>query len=77
MDVDDRACGIHVNEDSMTFEDIAQPVEPCMCGHAKAAHEHYRAGSDCALCTKDGCQKFRAATELAVENTPVNPAAHA
>ena len=22
----------------------------CTCGHAKDVHEHYRAGSDCALC---------------------------
>jgi hypothetical protein len=27
----------------------------CTCGHGKRAHEHYRAGSDCALCT---CVKF-------------------
>jgi hypothetical protein len=29
----------------------------CTCGHAARAHEHYRRGSDCALCT---CPKFRA-----------------
>jgi hypothetical protein len=28
----------------------------CRCGHGKRAHEHYRAGSDCALCD---CAKFR------------------
>lgn len=28
---------------------------PCACGHAKQAHEHYRRGSDCALC---GCRRF-------------------
>lgn len=27
----------------------------CNCGHGKQAHEHYRRGSDCALC---GCGKF-------------------
>jgi len=29
----------------------------CTCGHGAAAHEHYRRGTDCALCT---CSKFRA-----------------
>ncbi|WP_211770117.1 hypothetical protein [Kutzneria sp. CA-103260] len=28
----------------------------CECGHARAAHEHYRPGSDCALCD---CPRFR------------------
>jgi hypothetical protein len=23
----------------------------CVCGHPKQAHQHYRAGTDCALCT--------------------------
>jgi hypothetical protein len=23
----------------------------CRCGHPKRAHQHYRAGTDCALCT--------------------------
>ncbi len=31
----------------------------CTCGHEAAAHEHYRRGTDCALCT---CPKFRAGT---------------
>ncbi|MBT1543503.1 MULTISPECIES: hypothetical protein [Curtobacterium] len=26
------------------------------CGHAEGAHEHYRPGTDCALCD---CPKFR------------------
>jgi hypothetical protein len=29
----------------------------CTCGHAANAHEHYRRGTDCAMCT---CPKFRA-----------------
>ncbi|PYY54560.1 hypothetical protein DEJ17_14265 [Curtobacterium sp. MCSS17_011] len=28
------------------------------CGHQQAAHEHYRPGTDCALCD---CPKFRRA----------------
>jgi hypothetical protein len=29
----------------------------CTCGHAENAHEHYRRGRDCALCS---CARFRA-----------------
>lgn len=28
----------------------------CRCGHARTAHQHYRAGTDCALCD---CMKFQ------------------
>jgi len=38
----------------------ATPGEPprriCTCGHSRAAHEHYRQGTDCALCD---CPRFR------------------
>ena len=27
----------------------------CDCGHGRQAHEHYRRGNDCAMCT---CAKF-------------------
>ena len=26
----------------------------CECGHDRKAHEHYRAGTDCSLCTCRG-----------------------
>jgi hypothetical protein len=29
----------------------------CRCGHSQGAHEHYRRGTDCALCQ---CPKFKA-----------------
>lgn len=37
------------------------PTEPspnalCVCGHVHEAHEHYRRGTDCALCD---CRRFR------------------
>ncbi|HEX3780857.1 MAG TPA: hypothetical protein VHX38_14410 [Pseudonocardiaceae bacterium] len=32
----------------------------CRCGHPRAAHRHYRKGSDCALCPAGGCARFRA-----------------
>ncbi|WP_219414389.1 hypothetical protein [Pseudonocardia nigra] len=43
----------------------AQPVrptvvEPCACGHAREAHEHYRPGSDCGVCGAESCAEFRA-----------------
>ncbi len=40
------------------------PEEPCLCGHAADAHEHYRDGSDCALCPSGNCLRFRSAVRL-------------
>ena len=41
----------------------------CRCSHARAAHEHYRSGSDCAQC---GCERYRAGFVLTVAlGTPV------
>lgn len=28
----------------------------CCCGHDAEAHEHFRAGSECGICT--GCRRF-------------------
>ncbi|GAA1284249.1 hypothetical protein GCM10009609_56520 [Pseudonocardia aurantiaca] len=36
-------------------------VDPCVCGHAKEAHEHYRQGSDCGACGATACAAFRPA----------------
>jgi len=33
----------------------------CRCGHPREAHNHYRKGTDCALCPVGGCIRFRAA----------------
>jgi hypothetical protein len=35
---------------------VPQAGRICRCGHGKTAHEHYRGGADCALCS---CPKFR------------------
>jgi hypothetical protein len=35
-------------------------VEPCVCGHAREAHEHYRRGTDCGACGAQECGSFRA-----------------
>jgi len=35
-------------------------VDPCVCGHGRAAHEHYRPGSDCGTCGREGCMEYRA-----------------
>lgn len=41
----------------------------CRCSHEKAAHEHYRRGSDCAQC---GCDRYRFGFVLTVAlGTPV------
>jgi hypothetical protein len=32
-------------------------AKDCRCGHSEGAHEHYRRGTDCALCQ---CPKFKA-----------------
>jgi hypothetical protein len=34
----------------------------CRCGHGRLAHEHYRAGTECALCPD--CRRFRPATGM-------------
>lgn len=34
----------------------------CRCGHAYVAHEHYRSGSECSLCSE--CPRFRPAHGL-------------
>jgi hypothetical protein len=34
-------------------------VDPCACGHALAAHDHYRRGTDCGACGAGGCAEFR------------------
>jgi hypothetical protein len=34
-------------------------VDPCVCGHANEAHEHYRIGSDCGACGAQNCAEFR------------------
>jgi hypothetical protein len=34
-------------------------AQVCVCGHDRAAHQHYRAGSDCAICADPACGRFR------------------
>lgn len=45
----------------------------CSCGHAHDAHEHYRRGSDCALCPAGACVRFtaRAADSLPLRSDPI------
>ncbi|MGD3261515.1 hypothetical protein QT366_22665, partial [Xanthomonas citri pv. citri] len=35
---------------------VLDDTTTCVCGHPRDAHEHYRPGTDCALCD---CPKFR------------------
>ena len=34
-------------------------IEPCVCGHARDAHEHYRPGRDCGSCGARHCAEYR------------------
>jgi hypothetical protein len=34
----------------------AEGGKPCVCGHGRTAHQHYRRGKDCALCS---CARYR------------------
>ena len=34
-------------------------VAPCVCSHARAAHEHWRRGTDCGICGPDRCSSYR------------------
>ena len=35
-----------------------RPRRVCQCGHSRAAHQHYRSGSECSLCSD--CPRYRA-----------------
>jgi hypothetical protein len=37
----------------------ARAAARCVCGHPRAAHEHYRSGSDCGVCGVVKCAAFR------------------
>jgi hypothetical protein len=52
---------------SRVFHPLSRGSGPkdCRCGHAEHAHEHYRRGTDCALCQ---CQKFK--TGAAAQSQP-------
>lgn len=34
-------------------------LDPCLCGHGKDAHEHYRPGWDCGTCGAARCCDYR------------------
>jgi hypothetical protein len=39
----------------------AAVIDRCGCGHARAEHEHFRAGTDCGTCGGPLCARFRPA----------------
>ncbi|GGK86271.1 hypothetical protein JOE58_001239 [Curtobacterium luteum] len=43
-------------ESSAVLEVVLEDAPTCVCGHVRDAHEHYRPGTDCALCD---CPRFR------------------
>ena len=34
-------------------------LDPCLCGHDRSSHEHYRPGWDCGICGAVTCCDFR------------------
>jgi hypothetical protein len=36
----------------------------CVCGHPRAAHEHYRRGTNCSLCVRGACHSYRSSTNV-------------
>lgn len=34
-------------------------AEKCQCGHERAAHEHYRSGTECAQCPPGACPRYK------------------
>jgi hypothetical protein len=37
----------------------APVVAPCVCRHAREAHEHWRRGTDCGVCGPQACARYR------------------
>lgn len=35
-----------------------QANQVCSCGHDRGTHEHYRAGTECAICDIRSCSSF-------------------
>ncbi len=48
---------------------LRMPELTCRCGHEKAAHQHYRRGTDCGVCGATACPRFRKAPA----GTPARP----
>ncbi|WIM16903.1 hypothetical protein [Microbacterium sp. zg-B96] len=40
----------------------ALPTDMCACGHLREAHEHYRRGTECAICDVQSCSSFTVVT---------------
>lgn len=34
-------------------------VDPCVCGHGREVHDHYRRGTDCGACGAQDCTEYR------------------
>jgi hypothetical protein len=41
---------------------VVHVYDICRCDHESAAHEHYRAGSECAVCPSGECSRYRSTT---------------
>lgn len=47
-----------------------QASDRCECGHVREAHEHYRRGTECAICDIRQCSSFSLATISEYSRTP-------
>lgn len=50
-------------------------VGVCRCGHDRAAHDHYRTGTDCAICGKSTCPRFRSRDRWRLDWSGLKPRA--
>jgi hypothetical protein len=47
---------------SVPPSDAERNEKRCSCGHPRAAHEHYRRGSDCGICGAAECAAYARAS---------------
>jgi hypothetical protein len=47
----------NIYADYAYLEEVVDGV--CVCGHARSAYQHYRSGTDCALCSTGDCKRYR------------------
>lgn len=51
-------------------QNIPQSSDMCACGHEREAHEHYRRGTECAICDIRDCSSFTAVSVPVYSKTP-------
>jgi hypothetical protein len=54
-----EAMAYHRGMDTFRRQGARRAELRCRCGHPRAAHEHYRNGTECALCGPAVCPRYR------------------